>query len=262
MDENCSNQEPEILIWSAPTDFRYEKGTGRLTDKRKDEKNMNHPIGIIGAMGLEVEELKNILKDRTEKVIAGRHFYSGKLGSTDVVVVCSGIGKVNAAITTQLLIDHFQIESVINTGIAGGASFDVHVRNVIISDAVVYHDMDPRILAIGYPHLSEFKADSSLVEKACKACEGKVTYFIGKIATGDQFISDSAVKADIVARTSPMCIEMEGGAVAHTAAANGIPFVVIRCISDNADDGAEMDYDTFEKIAADDAAAIVKAMLS
>lgn len=220
------------------------------------------PVGIIGAMGLEVEKLKDCLLDRAETIYAGRHFYSGKLGNTNVVVVCSGIGKVNAAITTQILIDRFQVNSVINTGIAGGAHPDIRVRNVVISDTVVYHDMDPRILAIGYPHLEEFTADSRLIEKAKAACEGRVIWMVGKIATGDQFIADSAVKADIVARTNPCCVEMEGGAVAHTAAANGIPFVIIRCISDNADDSAEMDYETFEKLAADDAAAIVESMLA
>ena len=84
----------------------------------------------------------------------------------------------------------------------------------------------------------------------------------GRIATGDQFIADSAVKADIVARTAPACVEMEGGAIAHTAASNGVPFVVIRSISDNADDEAEMSYETFERIAASDAAAIVRKMLA
>ena len=220
------------------------------------------PIGIIGAMGLEVEQLKNRLADCGESVYAGRHFYAGKLGGREAVVVCSGIGKVNAAITTQLLIDHFDIESVINTGIAGGAHPEIKVRDVVISDIVAYHDMDPRILAIGYPHLQEFTADPELIRKAEQACEGKVRWMTGKVATGDQFISDSAVKADIVARTSPCCVEMEGGAIAHTAAANGIPFVVIRCISDNADDEADMDYATFEKLAADDAASIVESMLA
>ena len=220
------------------------------------------PIGIIGAMGLEVEELRDALEDRAETVLAGRSFYSGRLGGTGVVVVCSGIGKANAAITTQLLIDHFAVRAVINTGIAGGALPDIRVRDVVVSDTVVYHDMDPRILAIGYPHLQEFTADEELSQKALRACEGRVRALRGRIATGDQFIADSAVKADIVARTAPACVEMEGGAIAHTAASNGVPFVVIRSISDNADDEAEMSYETFERIAASDAAAIVRKMLA
>ena len=218
-------------------------------------------IGIIGAMGLEIERLRNRLEGRSERVFSGRNFYSGKLGGVDVVLVCSGIGKVNAAVTTQLLVDHFDVEAVINTGIAGGAHPEIRVRDVVISDTVAYHDMDPRILALSYPNLREFAADPVLVKEAARACEGKVRYRIGRVATGDQFISDSKVKADIVSRLSPCCVEMEGGAIAHTCAANGVPFVVIRCISDNADDSAEMDYDTFEQLAADDAAEIVERML-
>lgn len=219
------------------------------------------PMGIIGAMGLEVELLRDRMEDRKETVIAERHFYSGKLGGKDVVLVCSGIGKVNAALTAQILIDRFDIGAVINTGIAGGTHPGLKVRDVVISDSVAYHDMDPRILALSPPHLEEFRADPELAQRAADACKGRVNCRVGRIATGDQFISDSKVKADIVSRLDPSCVEMEGGAVAHACATNGIPFVIIRCISDNADDEAEMTYDVFEKLAADDAAEIVLAML-
>ena len=218
-------------------------------------------VGIIGAMGLEIERLCERMENRSESVFAGRTFYAGKLGGVDTVLVCSGIGKVNAAVTTQLLIDHFSVGEVINTGIAGGAHPEIRVRDVVISDTVAYHDMDPRILALSYPTVREFTADPVLIKEAAQACEGKVRYRIGRVATGDQFISDSGVKADIVSRLSPCCVEMEGGAIAHTCTANGVPFVIIRCISDNADDSAEMDYDTFERLAADDAAEIVERML-
>lgn len=219
------------------------------------------PMGIIGAMGLEVELLRDRMEDRKETVIAERHFYSGKLSGKDVVLVCSGIGKVNAALTAQILIDRFDVGAVINTGIAGGTHPGLKVRDVVISDSVAYHDMDPRILALSPPHLEEFRADPELAQRAADACKGRVNCRVGRIATGDQFISDSKVKADIVSRLDPSCVEMEGGAVAHACATNGIPFVIIRCISDNADDEAEMTYDVFEKLAADDAAEIVLAML-
>ena len=124
-----------------------------------------NPIGIIGAMGLEVELLRDRMDGRTETVFAGRHFYAGKLGGTDAVLVCSGIGKVNAAITTQILIDHFSVRAVINTGIAGGTHAGIQVRDVVISDTVVYHDMDQRILALSYPNLREFSADAGLMER-------------------------------------------------------------------------------------------------
>ena len=219
------------------------------------------PIGIIGAMGLEVELLRDRMQNRSETVFAGRHFYSGTLSGADTVLVCSGIGKVNAAITAQILIDHFGVSAVINTGIAGSARADIGVRDVVISDVAAYHDMDARILALSYPNLREFSADPNLIEKAKAACEGTVRFYVGKVATGDQFIADSAVKADIVARLQPCCVEMEGGAIAHACAANHIPFVIIRCISDNADNSADMDYAAFEKLAADDAAEIITQML-
>lgn len=220
------------------------------------------PIGIIGAMGLEVERLRNRMEGRTEETFAGRLFYRGCLGGTEAVLVCSGIGKVNAAITTQLLVDRFDVGAVINTGIAGGSCADIGLRDVVISDVVAYHDMDQRILSLSYPNLREFTADADLVARAEAACGDKVRHRVGKVATGDQFISDSAVKADIVARLAPCCVEMEGGAIAHACAANDIPFVVIRCISDNADDSAQITYETFEKLAADDAADIVERMLA
>ncbi len=217
-------------------------------------------VGIIGAMGSEVELLKSRLIGCEEKKIAGRSFYCGKIGEKDVVLVCSGIGKVNSAITAQILIDHFSVDSVINTGVAGGAG-GVGVRDVVVSTETVYHDMDAEILSHCYPFMKAFQADETLAKLALKACEGRVKAVAGRIATGDQFICEKEVKDDIVTRTSPMAIEMEGGSIAHTCASNGIPFVIIRSISDNADDEAEMSFETFEKLAADDAAEIVTAML-
>ena len=217
-------------------------------------------IGIIGAMGSEVELLKTRLTDCQETVAAGRHFYSGNIGSAPVVLVCSGIGKVNSAVTCQLLIDLFHVSAVINTGVAGGAG-KATVRDVVVSTDAVYHDMDQEILSHNYPFVKGFTADPTLVQLAMNACAGKVTAYAGRIATGDQFICERAVRDDIVARTQPMAIEMEGGSIAHTCAVNSIPFVIIRSISDNADDDAEMSFETFEKIAANDAAEIVTAML-
>lgn len=217
-------------------------------------------IGIIGAMGSEIELLRTKLADVKETVYAGRTFYSGRLGACEVVLVCSGIGKVNSAITTQILIDHFNIAAVINTGVAGGAG-KASVRDVVVSTEVLYHDMDLEILSHSYPYQKTFTADPRLVKLAFAACEGKVTAYTGRIVTGDQFICEKAVKDDIVARTSPMAIEMEGGSIAHTCASNDIPFVIIRSISDNADDNAEVSIEVFGKIAANDAAEIVISML-
>ncbi|MBQ4051646.1 MAG: 5'-methylthioadenosine/adenosylhomocysteine nucleosidase [Oscillospiraceae bacterium] len=218
-------------------------------------------IGIIGAMGSEIELLRARMENVTETIRAGRTFYSGKLGGTETVLVCSGIGKVNSAMTAQMLIDLFETDAIINTGVAGGAGA-AKVRDVVVSTELTYHDMDQDILAQGWPNVKYFTADEKLRALAVKACEGRVTCHEGLIATGDQFIGSADVKADIVARLSPLAVEMEGGSIAHVCAGNGIPFVVIRCISDNADDGAEMSFETFVKLAADDAAEIVTSMLA
>ena len=218
-------------------------------------------IGIIGAMGSEIAHLQDMLEGKTEQVFAGRTFYSGTIGGTQTVLACSGIGKVNAAMTTQLMIDHYAPDAVINTGIAGGAH-GVKVREVVVSTEATYHDMDLRILALGHPHLRFFAADETLVRRVEEACAGKLACHRGRIVSGDQFIADAAVKADIVSRLDPYAIEMEGAAVAHVCAANGLPFAVVRSISDNADDSADMDYESFERLAAQDAAELVAAVLS
>ncbi|MCI8601358.1 MAG: 5'-methylthioadenosine/adenosylhomocysteine nucleosidase [Oscillospiraceae bacterium] len=217
-------------------------------------------IGIIGAMGSEVTLLQKRMADVKETAYAGRVFYEGTLGGKAAVLVCSGIGKVNSAMTAQLLIDRFGVSAVTNTGIAGGAG-NAHVRDVVISTDITYHDMELRILALGYPNLEFFQADKALQQAAAAACEGHLRYHLGRIVTGDQFISSKEVKEEIVSRLHPLAVEMEGGSIAHVCTANAVPFVVIRCISDNADDEAEMSYDTFEQLAADDAAQVVERML-
>ncbi len=219
-------------------------------------------IGIVGAMGSEVELLKGMLEQSEEIKTSGRTFYTGKINGTEAVLVCSGIGKVNSAMSTQMLIDKFEVDAVINTGIAGGAG-NAKIRDCVISNEVAYHDMELRFVAMNYPFTETFKASGELIEIAKKACENiGIKSFVARIATGDQFIADKDVKADIVKRLNPSAVEMEGGAVAHVCSVNNVPFVIIRTISDNADDGAEMSFDVFEKIAADDAAKIVADMLS
>ncbi len=217
-------------------------------------------LGIVGAMGLEISLLLTKMKDVKETVVAGRTFYEGTLCEMPAVLVCSGIGKVNSAISAQLLIGHFKADAIVNTGVAGGAG-ETAIRDIVISTDAVYHDMDPDILAQSTPFLKAFSADETLVQAAKAACEKRnIRFFMGRIATGDQFIADQKVKDDIVFRTQPLAIEMEGAAVAHVCVSSEIPFVVIRSISDNAGDGGEMLYEQFKEIAADDAAFIVSEM--
>ena len=212
-------------------------------------------IGIIGAME---EEVKNLYEkmEQVEKINkASMQFYKGTLCGKEVVLVRSGIGKVNATICTQILIDIFHITMVINTGIAGSLDAQVDIGDIVISDKLVYHDMEAT--AFGYekgqvPRMDMlyFPADTELIRLAKQANETAnpdIQTFIGCIASGDQFVANKAVKDEIVQQFGAKCVEMEGAAIAHTAYLSQIPCVVIRAISDKADESAEIDYPTFEK---------------
>ena len=212
-------------------------------------------IGIIGAMEEEVEALRAKLSSVEKLTKASMDFYSGVLNGHKVVIVRSGIGKVNAGICTQILADLFHVDAVINTGIAGSLKAEINIGDVVISTDAVQHDMDAT--GFGYkpgviPRMetSCFKADPTLVRAAKAACEKavpEIQAFTGRIVSGDQFISDRAVKDRITAQFGGMCTEMEGAAIAQAAYLNKIPFVIIRAISDKADDSAVVDYPAFER---------------
>jgi len=211
-------------------------------------------IGIIGAMEVEVNTLKQKMKVVRTVKKAGMEFCEGSLCGKAVVVVRSGVCKVNAAVCTQILIDDFDVEAVINTGIAGSLRNEINIGDVVISTDLVHHDVDAR--GFGYepgqiPQMNvfSFPADVKLVELAKSACvevNPEIQVFKGRIVSGEQFISDKSVKNSIVKKFSGYCTEMEGAAIGQTAYLNGIPFVVLRAISDKADGSAFMDYATFE----------------
>lgn len=211
-------------------------------------------IGIIGAMEEEVSKLKKAMTEAVEKEKAGMKFLSGKLYGKDVVVVRSGIGKVNAAICTQILIDEYKIDRVINTGVAGAINEDLDVGDIVISSDALYHDFD--VTGFGYEvgiiprmKISIFKADEELALKAKSLCEmvnKDIKCFVGRVVSGDQFISTKEKKVWIKDKFNGYCTEMEGCGIAHTAYLNNIPFVIIRAISDKADGSATVDYSEFE----------------
>ena len=214
-------------------------------------------LGIIGAMDVEVATLRENMMDKTVRVVAGSAYCEGKLDGLDVVVVQCGVGKVNAALCAQVLIDCFGVTHIVNTGIAGSLNAKLDIGDFVISRDAVYHDMDAT--NFGYPmcqvpglSVLSFQADQMLVDAAFRAADqahpGHVT--IGRVATGDQFVAEKTLKERIIVNTGAYCTEMEGAAIAHTAWKNGIPFVIIRAISDKADDSAQMDYPTFEAAAA------------
>ena len=215
-------------------------------------------IGIIGAMELEVETLKskmNVVKT-TKK--ANMEFFEGTLNGVEVVIVRSGIGKVNAGICTQILADLFDVTHIINTGIAGSLDAQIDIGDIVVSTDVLQHDMDVRIF--GYPlgeipqmGVLSFQADEHLAEVAeevCKEVNPEIQVFRGRVVSGDQFISSKEVKNRLIEEFNGSCAEMEGAAIAQGAYLNKIPYVVLRAISDKADDSATMDYPTFESEAA------------
>lgn len=189
----------------------------------------------------EVAILRGNMQSPCTEHIGGVDFYSGTLCGKRAVLCCAGIGKVNAAAAAQLLITHFGADAVVFSGIAGNMSDEIGVGDMVLSSRAVYHDADNRMIAQTYPHTAEFCADERLLAAAKSACEAcGVRYTVGTVATGDQFVGDSAVKANIAARCAPACVEMEGAAVAHIAAKNDTPFVILRAMSDNSDTAVEV----------------------
>ena len=226
--------------------------------------------GIIGAMESEVKELGQSLQNKEVFEYAGLSFMCGFLGGKNVVIVKSGIGKVNAALCAQALILKFNVTAIINTGIAGALRSGLGVFDFVISTAALYHDFDTR--AFGYkmgqvPGMEAvFPADKALGQLALEAFE-KTEFakehkaVMGLVASGDQFISDSRQKKIIAANFEPACVEMEGAAIAHACYLNKVPFVIVRCMSDMADESVEKTYAFNEDICAAASACLVRKML-
>ena len=224
-------------------------------------------LGIIGAMSEEIETLVEKLEDRKSCKRAWSTYYEGRLEGLDVVVVQCGVGKVNAAMCTQILCDLYHVTHIVNTGIAGSLCAELDIGDLVVSKDAMYHDVDCN--TVGYPtgkvpgmDVIAFPADETMISYAYAAAEtvnpGHTK--IGRVASGDQFVSSKELKDRIIAITNGLCTEMEGAAIAHTAWKNGVPFVIIRAISDKADDSAEMDYPTFEAQAAQRCAQVTQAL--
>lgn len=226
-------------------------------------------LGIIGAMDVEVATLKEIMTAKVERTIAGSVYCEGQLEGVSAVVVQCGVGKVNAALCVQALCDHFGVTHIVNTGVAGSLNAELDIGDFVISREAMYHDFNCSTLnpdyAVGQvPGLPvrAFPADATLTELAYAAAEAVCPghAHVGMVASGDQFVCSKDHKRTIIENTGALCTEMEGAAIAHGAWRNGIPFVVIRAISDKADDSAEMDYPTFEAIAAKRCAEVTRTM--
>ncbi len=224
-------------------------------------------LGIIGAMEIEVAILKGKLGDAKVSRVGPMEFFEGILAGLPVVIVRCGVGKVHAAMCAQTLCAQFGVTHLVNTGVAGSLDPALDICDVLVSTDAVQHDMNVNHLGYSVGQIpglavTAFPADETLMRYAFEASEalrpGHTRY--GRVATGDQFVSSRAQKEQIIEHTGAMCTEMEGGAIAQAAWLNGVPFVILRAISDKADDSAQMDYPTFEKLAAENCAAVTEAL--
>ena len=239
---------------------------------KKTENIEPKRIAIIGAMDSEIANLKSMLENTEEIKIAGITYYKGKLHGKDVVLLKSGVGKVNAAVATTIAIERFNIEKIIFTGVAGSGNPNYNIADIVISKNLIEHDFDTRdidgdyitVLVEGYND-NYYPADEALIELAKSSAEKVITnskVYVDTIATGDQFVGNNEKVKQIHNKFKAGAIEMEGASVAHTALMYKIPFVVIRSLSDKADSDAEVDYPKFVIQASDNSAKIVSEMIN
>ena len=182
---------------------------------------------------------------------------------------CS-VGKVNAAACAQILISVFEVDRIINTGVAGSLDADIDIGDIVVSTEAVQHDMDVTVLGfargeIPYSNQSVFPADEEMRKSAVQAVKETapdIHVFEGRVCSGDQFIASREQKEFLISEFGGLCCEMEGAAIAQVCCMNGTPFVIIRAISDKADDSEEMSYVEFEKAAAERCAAVTRYMIS
>lgn len=226
-------------------------------------------LGIISAMSEELELLLTDMKLENKLTKANMTFHQGKLWGKDVVAVVSGIGKVNAAICAQILISEYKVDSIINVGVAGGIGKDIYPGDVVVATDLVQHDMDTTVFGDAYgqvPRLDtfDFKCDPNLVKVALEACEeiSEINTFSGRIVSGDQFISSVEKIQWFEKEFNAISCEMEGASIAHVCYLNNVPCVVIRSISDNANNGAHMDYEKFIPLGVRNSTTILKTMIN
>ncbi|WP_297276538.1 5'-methylthioadenosine/adenosylhomocysteine nucleosidase [uncultured Brachyspira sp.] len=228
-------------------------------------------IAIIGAMDSEITNFKGMIENIEEIEIANIIYYKGTLCGKNIVLLKSGIGKVNAAIATTIAIERFNVEKIIFTGVAGSGNPDYDISDIVISKDLIEHDFDTSaldgdeltILVKGYDK-NYYPADNSLIQLAKESAQKVITdnkVYVDTIATGDQFVGDNNKVKQIHNKFKAGAIEMEGAAVAHAALMYKVPFVVIRSLSDKADSDAVVDFPKFVVKSAQNSMKIVVEML-
>ena len=208
-------------------------------------------IGIIAAMPEELVYLIKHLDDAREEKVLGNSYHTGKVGSVELVLVESGIGKVMSAMSVAILADHFQVDAVINTGSAGAVATGIAVGDVVIADKLCYHDVDVTAFSYDYGQMARqplyFESDKkfiSLIQESLSKLDQ--TWHLGLIATGDSFVAgEDKIKAIKEHFPQVLAVEMEGAAIAQAAYALNLPFLVVRAMSDNANHEASVSFDEF-----------------
>ena len=234
------------------------------------DKALTEKTGIIGAMDEEVTSLKAAIKNPKTTTVADMVFYEGKLDGADVVVVQCGMGKVNAGICANTLINDFGCTRVINTGVAGSLDAQIDIGDIVVSTDAVQHDFTVEAIGfqkgeIPYTGLYAFPADEAMRKaavEAVRAAAPEISVFEGRVCSGDQFISSKEQRNKIITDFGGMCCEMEGGAIAQACYLNHTPFVIIRAVSDKADESEELSYEEFKEAAAKHCTAVVRYMIT
>lgn len=226
-------------------------------------------IGIIGAMAVEVEDLLLLMEGETAETFSGIRYHRGRIAGTPCVVAQCGIGKVAAAVCAQTMILKYAPAAVVNVGVAGGIGESVHIGDLVISAALVQHDVDTS--ALGDPkgmisgiNLTQIPAAAGLIDLAVRSAKkicGEQNVHVGIIATGDQFIGDAGRLKSIAQEFGACACEMEGGSIAQVCFLNGVDFVVLRSISDHADEAACTDFASFAASSAKQTARLIAGML-
>lgn len=226
-------------------------------------------IGLIGAMDEEIELLLAQMESSEKVTKSGVNYVRGTLQGKEIVVCKSGVGKVNAAITTQILIDHFGVSQILFTGVAGALDPRLNIGDIVISSSCMQHDMDVTPLGfergiIPYQSVSDFPADDRLIKLAEQACKELSAdgYLVGKVLSGDQFIASRDTVQMLYEQLNGVCAEMEGSAVAQVCYMNEVPYVVIRSMSDKADGSAHVNFQEFTVKASQRSHSIVTHMLN
>lgn len=227
--------------------------------------------GIIGAMDIEVNGLIEIMENKRTEVISGTTYTTGRIGQEECVVAKCGIGKVNAAVATQTMILRYQPDKIINTGIGGSTSQKTHIGYVVLAENVVQHDMDTTIIGdkpgelfLPQEKIVYIPCDEMLIRQLTKACEaiGETRYLVGTVATGDQFISGHDNRTRLNEQFGAVACEMEGGSIGQVCRINGVPFAILRSISDSmSEEDDAVEYATFSRSAAKRSIEILTAFL-